>query len=78
MIDYLTVDDLIEINGAVLGSAAAVHDAGLVASSAMRPATIAFGVEAYTTVDRQPRMEGPGAGRLAIRAMVHGDSAISS
>jgi death-on-curing protein len=40
VIDYLTADDLIEINTAVLGGTAAVRDAGLVASSAMRPATI--------------------------------------
>jgi death-on-curing protein len=53
VIDYLTADDLIEINAAVLGGSAAVRDAGLVASSAMRPATIAFGVEAYTTLDEK-------------------------
>jgi death-on-curing protein len=53
VIDYLTADDLIEINAAVLDGAAAVRDAGLVASSAVRPATIAFGVEAYTTVEEK-------------------------
>jgi death-on-curing protein len=53
VIDYLTADDLIEINAAVLGGTAAVRDAGLVASSAMRPATIAFGVEAYTTLEEK-------------------------
>jgi death-on-curing protein len=53
MIDYLTTDDLIEINAAVLGGTAAVRDAGLVASSAMRPATIAFGVEAYATLEEK-------------------------
>jgi death on curing protein len=50
VIEYLTADDLIEINAALLGGKAAVRDAGLVASSAMRPGTIAFGVEAYTTL----------------------------
>jgi death on curing protein len=53
VIDYLTADDLIEINAAVLGGTAAVRDAGLVASSAMRPATIAVGVEAYTTLEEK-------------------------
>jgi death-on-curing protein len=53
VIDYLTADDLVEINAAVLGGTAAVRDAGLVASSAMRPATIAFGVEVYTTMEEK-------------------------
>jgi death-on-curing protein len=53
MIEYLTADDLIEINAAVLGGSAAVRDAGLVASSAMRPATIAFGVEAYAALEEK-------------------------
>ncbi|GAA3933344.1 type II toxin-antitoxin system death-on-curing family toxin [Actinomadura viridis] len=53
MTDYLTADDLIEINAAVLGGTAAVRDAGLVSSSAMRPATLAFGVEAYTTLEEK-------------------------
>jgi death-on-curing protein len=53
VIDYLTANDLIEINAVVLGGTAAVRDAGLLASSAMRPATIAFGVEAYTTLEEK-------------------------
>jgi death-on-curing protein len=51
--DYLTADDLIEINASILGGTAAVRDAGLVSSSAMRPATVAFGTEAYTTIDEK-------------------------
>jgi death-on-curing protein len=51
--EYLTADDLIEINAAVLGGSAAVRDAGLVSSSAMRPMTVAFGVEAYTTLEEK-------------------------
>jgi death-on-curing protein len=51
--DYLTADDLIEINAAVLGGTAAVRDAGLVSSSAMRPATVAFGVDAYATLEEK-------------------------
>ncbi|MFC5745083.1 type II toxin-antitoxin system death-on-curing family toxin [Actinomadura rugatobispora] len=53
MTEYLTADDLIEINAAVLGGTAAVRDAGLVSSSAMRPATVAFGVEAYATLEEK-------------------------
>jgi death-on-curing protein len=50
---YLTADDLITINAALLGGMAAVRDAGLVTSSAVRPATVAFGVEAYTTLEEK-------------------------
>ncbi|GLZ13096.1 toxin Doc [Actinomadura sp. NBRC 104425] len=50
MTEYLTAEDLTGINAAVLGGAAAVRDAGLVTSSAMRPTTVAFGVEAYGTL----------------------------
>jgi death on curing protein len=50
---YLTADDLIGINADVLGGSAAVRDVGLVSSSAMRPATVAFGTEAYTTIDEK-------------------------
>ncbi|GAA4231480.1 type II toxin-antitoxin system death-on-curing family toxin [Actinomadura meridiana] len=53
MIHYLSADDLIEINAAVLGGTAAVRDAGLVNSSAMRPGTVAFGVEAYGTLEEK-------------------------
>jgi death on curing protein len=50
---YLTAEDLIAINAALLGGAAAVRDAGLVTSSAMRPATVAFGVAAYTGLEEK-------------------------
>ena len=53
MTAYLTAEDLIEINAAVLGGTAAVRDAGLVSSSAMRPATVAFGAEAYPTLEEK-------------------------
>ena len=53
MTEYLSAEDLIEINAAVLGGSPAVRDSGLVASSAMRPATITFGVEAYPTVEEK-------------------------
>ena len=53
MTEYLTADDLVDINAAVLGGAAAVRDAGLVSSSATRPATVTFGVEAYPTLEEK-------------------------
>ncbi|MGH3491249.1 MAG: type II toxin-antitoxin system death-on-curing family toxin [Actinopolymorphaceae bacterium] len=56
MIDWLTADDLIAINSAVLDGAPAVRDRGLVASAAMRPVTIAFGTEIYPTVEERPRL----------------------
>ncbi|GAA2434500.1 type II toxin-antitoxin system death-on-curing family toxin [Actinomadura vinacea] len=48
---YLTVEQIIALNARHLGGQAAVRDAGLVQSAAARPQTIAFGVEAYTTLD---------------------------
>ena len=53
MTHALSVDDLIDINAAVLDGAAMVRDAGLVSSAAVRPETYAFGVEAYPTVDEK-------------------------
>jgi death-on-curing protein len=53
MTKYLTANDLIEINAAILGGSAAVRDAGLVSSSAMRPATIAFDTEAYAGLEEK-------------------------
>jgi death-on-curing protein len=44
---YLDVEDLIEIAGIVLGGAPHVRDHGLLSSAAVRPATVAFGQEAY-------------------------------
>ena len=45
-IDYLSLDDLLEIAEGVLGEVL-VRDAGLLASAAARPATTVFGTEAY-------------------------------
>jgi death-on-curing protein len=47
-IDYLSVDDLLEIAGGVIGEFA-VRDRGLLASAAARPRTSAFGEDAYAT-----------------------------
>jgi death-on-curing protein len=47
VIVYLDLDDLVEIARVVLGAAPRVRDYGLLSSSAARPATVAFGHEAY-------------------------------
>lgn len=44
---YLDLDDLIEIAPVILGGPARVRDYGLLSSAAARPATVAFGHEAY-------------------------------
>jgi death-on-curing protein len=44
---YLDLDDFVEIAQVVLGTAPRVRDYGLLSSSAARPATVAFGHEAY-------------------------------
>ncbi|MEH0974903.1 Fic family protein [Micromonospora sp. CPCC 205546] len=48
MINYLEVDDLVEIASIVLGETPQVRDFGLLSSAVVRPATVAFGQEAYT------------------------------
>ncbi|MFC8846147.1 MULTISPECIES: type II toxin-antitoxin system death-on-curing family toxin [unclassified Micromonospora] len=47
MIVYLDVDDLMEIVSVVLGDVPQVRDPGLLSSAVVRPATVAFGQEAY-------------------------------
>jgi death-on-curing protein len=47
VIRHLDLDDLVEIAQIVMGSAPLVRDYGLLSSSAARPATVAFGHEAY-------------------------------
>jgi death on curing protein len=47
-LDYLSVDDLLEIAAGVIGQFA-VRDHGLLASAAARPRTSAFGADAYPT-----------------------------
>jgi death on curing protein len=47
-LDYLSVDDLLEIAVGVIGEFA-VRDHGLLASAAARPRTSAFGADAYPT-----------------------------
>lgn len=49
-IDYLTVDDLLEIATGVVGEVV-VRDAGLLAAAAGRPQTTVYGDDAYPTFD---------------------------
>lgn len=52
-VDYLSVDDLLEIATAIAGEDLAVRDVGLLASAASRPETTAFGEDAYPTFERK-------------------------
>ncbi|WP_211469564.1 type II toxin-antitoxin system death-on-curing family toxin [Actinocrinis puniceicyclus] len=45
--DYLTVDDLIEVARRVVDGEVRIRDAGLLASAAARPKTTVFGQDAY-------------------------------
>jgi death-on-curing protein len=49
-IDYLTVEDLLEIAAGVLDKVE-VRDVGLLAAAASRPPVTAFGTDAYPTLD---------------------------
>lgn len=54
-IDYLSVDDLIEIATGILDEVQ-VRDAGLLASAGARPAMSVFGADAYPSfVEKAPR-----------------------
>jgi death-on-curing protein len=48
VIKYLEVDDLVETASIILGETPRVRDFGLLSSAVVRPATVAFGQEAYT------------------------------
>lgn len=47
---YLDIDDLLEVAVVVLNAPPAVRDYGLLSSAAVRPATVAFGQEAYPDI----------------------------
>ena len=51
-LDYLTVDDLLEIAAGVV-SDVAVRDAGLLAAAAGRPRLTVYGEDAYPTFDEK-------------------------
>lgn len=46
-VEYLDLDDLIELTILLLGEPAPIRDLGLLASAAVRPQTTAFGEDAY-------------------------------
>ena len=52
-IDYLSVEDLLEIAVGVIGDVA-IRDHGLLASAAGRPQSSAFGGDAYPTFAGRP------------------------
>jgi death-on-curing protein len=47
MIDYLTLDDILQVADRVTNGTAQIRDAGLLASAVARPQTNLFGQEAY-------------------------------
>lgn len=51
-VDYLTVDDLLEIASGVLGDFS-VRDAGLLAAAAGRPQSTVFGEDAYPSLEEK-------------------------
>lgn len=50
MIDYLTVEDLVEVARRVIDGEVLVRDAGLLASAVSRPQSSVFGQDAYPGV----------------------------
>lgn len=50
MIDYLTIDDLIEVARRVVDGEVHIRDAGLLASAAARPKMTVFGQDAYAGI----------------------------
>src|SRR5688500_5942408 len=46
-IEYLDLDDLIDLAGVLLGDPPPIRDVGLLGSAAARPQTTAFGQDAY-------------------------------
>ncbi|MGH3239394.1 MAG: type II toxin-antitoxin system death-on-curing family toxin [Spirillospora sp.] len=50
---YPTVEQVITFNARHLGGQPAVRDAGLIQSAVARPQTVAFGVEAYVTLEEK-------------------------
>lgn len=50
MIVYLDLASLLDLGELILGTPPPVRDMGLLSSAAARPATVAFGVEAYEDV----------------------------
>lgn len=49
-VEYLDVDDLIDLAGLLLGDPPPIRDVGLLGSAAARPQTVVFGDDAYPDV----------------------------
>lgn len=49
-IEFLDLDDLIELAGRLLGDPPPIRDVGLLGAAAARPRTSAFGADAYPTI----------------------------
>lgn len=49
-IEYLDLDDLLELAALLLGTPTPVRDVGLLGAAAARPATTAFGEDAYPDI----------------------------
>lgn len=49
-VEYLTLEDLIELTVLLMGEPAPIRDVGLLGSAAERPKTTAFGKDAYSDI----------------------------
>ena len=49
-VEYLTLDDLVELAGLLMGTPAPIRDLGLLGSAAARPQATAFGEDAYPDI----------------------------
>jgi death on curing protein len=47
---YVTIEEVVRINGDILGTEPVIRDVGLLASAVDRPAQIVFGADAYPTL----------------------------
>lgn len=47
---YVTIEEVVRINGDILGTEPTIRDVGLLASAVDRPAQVVFGADAYPTL----------------------------
>jgi death on curing protein len=47
---YVTIEEVVRINGDILGTEPVIRDVGLLASAVERPAQVVFGADAYPTL----------------------------
>lgn len=72
MIDYLTIEDLVEVARRVVDGEVLVRDAGLLASAVARPQSSVFGQDAYPGVWEKAAARATGRGRSrAVRDRGH-------